>query len=208
MQARNYQQAKESFTHATKLMPDHTQAYFGLFTACARLGQKNEAVAFRKTFVQLESNDRKDLNDRSSQSEALSGITAVRETTARTLFGAGQIHQSQGAFSEAADLFYQSAALAPDDLNNRMALETVHVQRKTLEEGVKAFERLIASQPGNALNHYFLGRLETRRGNASAAEKNYQKPCLWLRHGQRVTMGWPNFTCSPISIWIKPKHWP
>lgn len=175
MQAQDYELAKRAFLNTTELVPDHTQAYFGLFTACQRLGQRNEAVAFRKTFVQLESNDRKDLNDRSSQSEALSGITAVRETTARTFFGAGQIHQSQGAFGEAADLFYQSAALAPDDLKNRMALETVHVQSKTLEDGVKAFQRLIASQPGNALNHYFLGRLETRRGNASAAEKNYQQ---------------------------------
>lgn len=175
MQARDYLEAKESFIRTTELIPDHTQAYFGLFTACQRLGQMEEAMEFRKTFVRLESIDRKDLNDRSSQTESLSGIAAVRETTARTLFGAGQIHQSQGAYTAAADLFYQSAALAKEDLKSRAALEAVHVQNKKLEEGAKAFERLVTNQPGNALNHFFLGRLKTRLGNSTQAESNYQK---------------------------------
>ena len=175
MQARDYRGAKESFVHTTKLVPDHTQAYFGLFTACQRLGQVEEAMEFRNTFVRLESIDRKDLNDRSSQTDSLSGIAAVRETTARTLFGAGQIHQSQGAYTEAADLFYQSAALAKEDLKSRAALEAVHVQNKKLAEGAMAFERLVTNQPKNALNHFFLGRLKTRLGNSTEAESNYQK---------------------------------
>lgn len=175
LQARDYQGAKEDFLRTTKLMPDHTQAFFGLFTASQRLEQMEEAMEYRKTFVRLESIDRKDLNDRSSQTESLSGIATVRETTARTLFGAGQIHQSQGAFPLAAQLFYESATLAQDDINNRAALEAVHVQNKTLAEGVAAFERLVALQPGNALNHYFLGRLETRQRNPNKAESNYQQ---------------------------------
>ena len=175
MQARDYLKAKESFIQTTELIPDHTQAYFGLFTACQRLGQMEEAMEFRNTFVRLESIDRKDLNDRSSQTESLSGIAAVRETTARTLFGAGQIHQSQGAYTAAADLFYQSAALAKEDLKSRAALEAVHVQNKKLAEGAAAFEQLASNQPENALNHFFLGRLKTRLGNSTEAESNYQK---------------------------------
>ena len=175
MQARDYLEAKESFIQTTELIPDHTQAYFGLFTACQRLGQMEEAMEFRNTFVRLESIDRKDLNDRSSQTESLSGIAAVRETTARTLFGAGQIHQSQGAYTAAADLFYQSAALAKEDLKSRAALEAIHVQNKKLAEGAAAFERLASNQPENALNHFFLGRLKTRLGNSIEAESSYQK---------------------------------
>ena len=175
MQARDYRGAKESFVHTTRLVPDHTQAYFGLFTACQRLGQMEEAMEFRNTFVRLESIDRKDLNDRSTQTDSLSGIATVRETTARTLFGAGQIHQSEGAYTKAADLFYQSAALAKEDLKSRTALEAIHVQHKNLTEGAMAFERLITDQPENAMNHFFLGRLETRLGHAAKAESNYKK---------------------------------
>ena len=58
MQARDYLEAKESLIRTTELIPDHTQAYFGLFTACQRLGQMEEAMEFRKTFVRLESIDR------------------------------------------------------------------------------------------------------------------------------------------------------
>jgi Flp pilus assembly protein TadD len=57
----------------------------------------------------------------------------------------------------------------------RAALEANYVQRKALAEGVKAFQQLVAEQPQNSLNYFFLGRLLNRLDQFEAAEQAYGK---------------------------------
>jgi tetratricopeptide (TPR) repeat protein len=175
MQSGAYEQAKEGFRRAVTLLPDHTQAYFGLYTACLRLGQTEESGRYREQFRKLEAIDRKDLTDRSAQADTLSGLPMVRETVARTLFGAAQIYGIHKQAGKAADLFRRSAVLDPDNPMYRAALEALYVQSNDLTEGVKAFQQLATEQPQNSLNHFFLGRLKDRLEQFDAAEHCYQK---------------------------------
>lgn len=171
MQSRQYEKAKTNFLKAIQRLPDHTQAYFGLFTASQRLGQTDEAVKYQEQFLKLESIDRNSLTDRSGEEDTLSGMSMVRETVARTLFGAAQIHQSQGANADAVRLFLRAASLHPDNFGFRSALEGFFVRNNDVVAGVRGFEKLVAEQPENVLNHYFLGRMETRTKNFVRAEE-------------------------------------
>ncbi len=105
LQSANYAQAKESFQRAIALLPDHTQAFFGLYTACQRLGQNEEAGRYRAQFQKLEAIDRRSLTERSAQEDTLTGLPLVRRTVARTFFGAAQVHRVHGQASKAAELF-------------------------------------------------------------------------------------------------------
>ena len=174
MQSGDLAQAKESFLRTVALLPDHTQAYFGLFTACLRLGQTEEAGRYRGQFLRLEALDRKDLTDRSAQEDTLTGLPMVRETVARTLFGAAQIYRVHEQAGKAADLFRRAASLDAYNPVYRSALEAFYVERKDPAEGVKVFEQLAAEQPENSLNHMFLGRLHGRLEHFEAAERSYQ----------------------------------
>ena len=175
LQSGEYAQAKESFQRAIALLPDHTQAFFGLYTACMRLGQTAEAGRYREQFQKLEAMDRTELTDQSSREDTLTGLPMVRETLARTFFGAAQIYRVHEQAGKAAELFRKSAALDADNPVYRSALEAFYVSRKNLAEGVRVFEQLAAEQPKNSLNYMFLGRLQSRLEHFEAAERSFQK---------------------------------
>ncbi len=175
MQTGDFAQGKESFLRVVALLPDHTQAYFGLYTACLRLGQTEEAGRYREQFLRLEAIDRKDLTDRSAQEDTLTGLPMVRETVARTLFGAAQIYRIHQQVGKASDLLRRAASLDADSPVFRSALEALYVQRKDPAGGVRVFEQLAAEQPDNGLNHMFLGRLHGQLEHFEAAERSFQK---------------------------------
>jgi len=180
MQARQFDEAKTAFLNAIRINPKHTQAYFGAFTSCQRLGETEEATKYRDLFVENEAEDRKALAERSADKENLSGMEMLKDVSARTFFGAGQMHFANGETDEAAKLFYQSAELDQESQEYRLALETVYVSTKQLEEGKKAFDRLSKATPTNPLNHYFLGRLATRSRQLDEAETHYKRArFLW-----------------------------
>src|SRR5262249_22990320 len=143
-------------------LPDHTQAFFGLYTACMRLGQTEEAERYREQFLKLEAIDRRTLTDRSAQEDTLTGLPLVRKTVARTFFGAAQIYRVHKEASKAAELFRKSAGLDADNPIYRVALESHYVQSNALAEGVTVFEQLAGEQPQSSLNQLFLGRLHSR----------------------------------------------
>ena len=183
MQGGEFAKAKEAFLRATALVPDHTQAYFGLFTACQRAGQTDEAMKFRDQFQKLEEIDRKALSERSEQQDTLAGLPQVRETAARTFFGVAQIYLAHKRTSEGAGLLRKCAVLAPESPSYRAALEQFYIEQKTPAEGARVFEQLAAEQPGNGLNYYFLARLQALLNQIDAAERSFHK-------AQELAPGW------------------
>jgi tetratricopeptide (TPR) repeat protein len=177
-------QAKESFERAITLIPDHTQAFFGLYTASMRLGQADEAERYREKFLKLEELDRHTLTDRSAQQDTLTGLPFVRETVARTFFGAAQVHGLHEQPAKASELLRKAAALDADSPMYRAALESFYVQRNALTDGVKVFERLAADQPESSWNHFFLARLHERLQQFDAADRAYRKV-------QQLAPDWP-----------------
>jgi len=179
MQSGALAEAKESFLQAIARAPDHTQAFFGLYTACQKLGQTNEAASYRQQFAKLEASNRKELTDQSSEADTLTGLPMVRETVARTFFGAGQIFGSHQQFEKASDNLRRAAILDEGNPTYRAALEALYVQRKLPAAGLKAFQQLIAEQPGNPLNSLYLGRFYTRLEDFDAAERAYNQVRSW-----------------------------
>lgn len=175
LQAGDPAQAKASFQRVIERAPDHTQAFFGLFTACQRLEQADEAHRYREQFQHLEATDRRALTDRNSSEDTLTGLPLVRQTVARTIFGAAQIHRLHGRPNEAATLFRRAAELDAESPIYRAALEALYVQTKAPQAGIAAFEQLTREQPGCGLNHFFLGRLQARLQQFDAAERSYRR---------------------------------
>ena len=57
LQARQYEKAKDCFARTIEKAPDLTHAYYGLATACARLGQADESRQTMKEFQERKSDD-------------------------------------------------------------------------------------------------------------------------------------------------------
>lgn len=175
MQSQDYAAAKRDFLQTIKLFPDHTQAFFGLYTACLRLDQPAEAARYREQFLKLEAEDRQSLKNQNSQEAANAGLAVIRGTVSRTLFGAAQIYLAHNDSAKASELLQKVAHFEPENPAPRAALESLYVQRNQLDQGVKAFNELAAAQPGNSLNYLCIGRLQTRLNHFEEAEKAFQK---------------------------------
>jgi len=175
LQSKDYEKAKESFLVSIKLLPDHTQAYFGLFTACARLGERVEADRYKQRFRELEAQDRKTLTEENRQGSTLSGLPLVRGVVAKTCTGAGQVYQKQGRLGRAEDLWRRAAEIDPDDMMCRAQLMALLRGQNRERDTQKLFEQLVEQQPAAAANHYFLGVLHARSRRYDTAEKAFQK---------------------------------
>lgn len=193
--------AKESLQRAIALQADHTQAHYALATACVRLGQTEEAARHRAQFQKLEAADRQALTGRGAQEETLTGLPMVRKTVARTFFGAGQVHQVHGQSGKAAAFFRKAATLDADSPTYRAALEAHYVRGKALADGVRAFKELVAEQPGNSLNHFFLGRLLGRLQQFEAAERAYLKT-------QELAPEWPEGYRALAELYLRAERKP
>jgi tetratricopeptide (TPR) repeat protein len=189
LQAGAFAKARECFQEVIQQIPDHTQAFFGLFTACTRLGLSDDADRYRKEFVRLEGSDRKSLSDSSIQPDSLSGVGFVRETVARTFAGAGQLYRAHGKLEQATEQFHKAALLDGSTPSYRASLESLFLQRKLPLEGIRLFEELTTANPTNYLNHLFLGRLQSKSGMFEPAEKSLltvQKFVPGLPEGHRA----------------------
>jgi tetratricopeptide (TPR) repeat protein len=184
LQAGAAAEAKASLRRATELRPDHTQAWFGLFTACQRLGQSEEATRYREQFQKLESTDRRALTDRNARDDTRSGLPLVRQTVARTVFGAAQIQRSHGQSGPATALYLRAAQLDGGNPVYRAALEAQFVQTKALKEGLAAFQQLAKEHPEDSLNYYYLARFHGRLQDYASAESAYRK-------AQELAPDWP-----------------
>lgn len=167
--------AKASFQQTVSLLPNHTQAFFGLFTACLRLGQNDEATRYRERFLELEAVDRQTLTDRSAREDVLTGLPLVRKTVARTLFGAAQIYGAHGQAAKAAEFTFKAALLDEEAPGYRATLEAMFVRRNAAAEGLRLFEQLALAQPENGLNHLFLGRFHERLEDFEGVERAYRR---------------------------------
>ena len=173
LQSGDYRKAKESFLSAVEIRPDHTQAYFGLFTASARLGQQDEASRYRKRFQQLEATDRKAAADRNVGEETRSGLPLVRKTVAKTYTGAAQIYHAHKDFAKAEQLFRKAALLDPNNTICRVVLTELFMQQGRESDALKFFRRLANEQPTNGVNHFYLGQLLYESRQFDAAERAY-----------------------------------
>lgn len=175
LQSGDYSKAKEAFQKAIQRVPDHTQAFFGLFTASQRLGQSEEAAQFRQKFLQLEESDRRSHTDRSSDEDTLTGLPTIRETVARTLMGAAQVQRAHGQMSATLELLRRASILDPENGAYRANLESMFLQSKAITEGLKMFQGMAEEQPKSGMNHLFVGRFQTRVQDIAGAERSFRK---------------------------------
>ncbi len=175
LQSGDFAAAKQSFLRAITLTPDHTQAFFGLFNACNRLHQPEEAARYREQFQKLEAIDRKALSERSAEEDSLAGLPQVKRMVARTFFGAAQVYASHGQTNQSSELLQKSANLDPDNTTYRFALEKHFLQLKDINGGFQVFSKMAEAEPKNPLNTYFLGRFQLRLQHPDEAEKSFIK---------------------------------
>lgn len=173
MQLRQYALAREHFKRVVDALPEHTQAYFGLFMTSQRLGESEVAASYEKRFRELEEKDRSRMMVINRQEDELSGLDLVRDSTLKTLMAAAQVWQGRQALDDARQCYEQAIELNPDSMPIRLALENCLATSGQWEAGLKFFQNRLQEEQDPARDAFMLGRLYARQGDRDRAAAYY-----------------------------------
>lgn len=119
MQSKEYAKARKCFLRVVEISPDHTQAYYGLATASARLGQHDEARQYRERFRRVMAASKADFTALTRSQSALSELADQRSKTAAIYAGAAGIYRNHGNVRQAERLLQRAAIIDPNSMKRR-----------------------------------------------------------------------------------------
>ena len=170
-QLRQYEQAKKSLLTAVGLLHDDWNAYYGLATVCARLGQREEAGRYRQQFKKLKAEELKAAIDHNN---AFDDLRSMQKKVAGFHVSAGRVYQNRDFLWQAEKHWKRAAELDPKSTACRLELASLYGTHNRLQEAVQVYEELCKIEPDPA--HYFnLGITNARGNQLDAAERAFQK---------------------------------
>jgi tetratricopeptide (TPR) repeat protein len=161
-QLQRYEQAKQSFMTALQINPNYTEACYGIVSASARLGQKDEAARYRKKFKEMKARDWQALPDKRDYVLHHRLLVKSRHRASKTHTNAGMLYYDHGQRPTAEKHWRRAAELDPTNTGCREELMTLYQQNGRNEEALRVCEQLIQLAPGNPQYHMCAGTLLTR----------------------------------------------
>jgi tetratricopeptide (TPR) repeat protein len=147
LQAQQYEKAKDAFRRVVELAPEMTHAYFGLATACAKLGQAEEAKKHFDEFAK-----RKDREIAADRADALENdLPAVRQVAAVWYVTAGKLFERAGDEAEAEAHWLRAGAIHSADRESRQSLVRLYQRQGRADRVARVEEELrnTVSQQGS-----------------------------------------------------------
>ena len=167
-QLNDYPKAIEHYRQAIDVRPDHTPSYYGLATACLRLGRTDEAQGHMAEFKQLRTRDSKAVANRI---KAYDDLEEKRLDLAQTHATAGKICHRHGNARKAEEHWRRAAALDPKQIECREDLAALLRADGRRDEALRVCEQLGEIAPDDARVHLHIGilNLELERFDAALA---------------------------------------
>jgi tetratricopeptide (TPR) repeat protein len=172
LQLQDYEQAKQNYEKAIELDPQQARPYFGLATACARLGLKAEAGEYRRKFKELEIQAQDIAKDRRTHYDPL---LVTRQSVAHTHADVARVYKAQQRQDQARMLWERARILDPNNLTSCFSLADLDLRAGRTSEALALYRQILKIQPRNGVAHFFIGHIHEKAGNLDGAESAYQK---------------------------------
>lgn len=169
---KEYEKAGKCYETVIKMAPGYTQAYHGLATVCAMLGEKEKSREFMETFRNLKDEEMKALKERDSRSDDLA---SVRQTVAQAHTDVGQMYYLRGSSAKAEKLLQRAATLDAEQTGCRILLTELYQQDGRVTRALQLHEQLAMIEPHNAVHHCNAGVLSIQLQRFDRAEKAFRK---------------------------------
>lgn len=169
---KEYEKAKKSYEMVIKLQPDYTYAYYGLATACERLGQKGKFKDYIEKFKELKAEEMQALKARDS---AFDDLVSLRQSVAQTHTSIGQFYYVRKNAQKAEELLQRAAMLDPKHSDCRILLASLYQQDGRVIQALQLHEQLSEIKPNSAVYHVNVGILSAQLQRFDNAEKAFQR---------------------------------
>lgn len=167
-----FDEAIRDYESALALKPDLAEAYYGLATVHARLGNKAKANECRKKFETLKA--QADSAERQLRAE-FDPLAITRRSVARTHTEIGRVYVLHGQTQKAEKLFLRAAEIDQQNTACRFQLVMLYQQAGKNEDALRFANEMVRAEPMNAFHYLAVGNLEARLGHHSRAEAAFRK---------------------------------
>ena len=172
LQRKDYRQAVSAYTRAAQLQPHESRAYYGLFRACDKLGQKDKAEAYLAQFRKLRSGEDKALiKSKRATDKPLDSARIL----AQTLAGAGRVYLGYRQFAKTEQCWRRGAQIDPQNKVCRQRLVDLYRRTRRGAEALALCEQLTKIDPKNASFHLMTGVLLAELRQFDSAEASLRK---------------------------------
>jgi tetratricopeptide (TPR) repeat protein len=168
-----YVKAESCFHSATIIAPEDPSAWYGLATACTRLGKQAEAKKYRERFKQVET-----LAGKASEKFAVAGVDVFPERIAIAHQRVAEFYAIRELWKEVEEQLLLASSAATKDVRSRTQLVSLYVKLGETSKASRMCEQLIEVDPTNAIEYLLKqGSLWVQVGAFDQAEKAYQRAC-------------------------------
>jgi tetratricopeptide (TPR) repeat protein len=167
------QEAKQAYEAAIKLDPEDYASYVGLATACAGLGQREQATQYRRKSEQVYGRARKGAR---SLRDAYD-VATLRQRLVDAYANTGRLYRGQKDLREAELSFERAAALDPKHVESRQALVSLYRKSGRTADAIRVLEQLTEIAPSLVDYPLEVGCLYLELGQTEQAEAALRKAC-------------------------------
>lgn len=163
-------EAKESFLAASRLAPDHANAWFGLATACGMLGEEEEAAQHRATFEKLQ---RQQLREEIEQSRQQDNLRVKRADLAAAYVAVGAQFLERRDDANAESLWKLAVRTDETNLDARVQLARLHFTQRRSADALEVLAPLGSSDSQDVRYWMQLGEIYTQMEAFEPADKAF-----------------------------------
>lgn len=189
LQQRKYDDAREHYLTAIKLDQNYVSAYYGLFTACSRLGRQEEADKYMAVFKKQKAEEMKAAKTRD---KLYDDLVLMRKTAGENYIFAARIYQAGGRVEKAKELLLKAVTLDPKEPIYLTELAGLYSATNRPAEALKIYKKISEIEPQNPAFFFNVGVLSVilkRFDDAEEAFRNVIKLAPEDSRGYRE-LGW------------------
>jgi tetratricopeptide (TPR) repeat protein len=176
LQLQAYDQAIPQYRVALEKLPGDSRPCYGLAKAHAKLGQRDKAAEYSKTFKRLRAEENKRVQQRRKRHTELTYLARI---AARTHTKAGLVYLGHGHAGKAEQHWRRAAFLDSENELCRQKLTDLYMSRNDWAKALDVCKQLPRIDARNATHHLNTGVLFGRLKQYAAAEKE-------IRHALRL----------------------
>lgn len=172
VQLKEYQKARTCLEKAIEIGPGYTNAYYGLATACARLGDQDKSQQYMERFKALKARDEQTHREGLKLSD---DAATVGEAVADIYAAAGNVYLAHGDVQTAEAHLLKAAGLAPNHVTSREVLAWLYERQGRTEEALKMLAELSNSGRDDLGVQMRVGALYAQLRRFDEAERAYKR---------------------------------
>ena len=172
LQQKEYEKAKKNYEAAIKIKPEYTNAYYGLASVCAKLGNRDKAKEYSENFKKLKARNRKSLKGRKVQYD---DFVETQKSAAITYINVGRMYRKNKNLIKAEELLKQAAGLDPENIVCFMELATVYQVSKQPSKTLQMYKKISEIQPEYPVSYLVIGILSAHLKRYEDSEEAFRK---------------------------------